>query len=1176
MALAFVIFILLVTTAVVTVSAEGTSQNPIITEVYCDTYLSGDTDGEFIRMHNPTESSINIGGWEITDRVGIIKFPRWANINAGSSLYLAYNATAFYDEMLVRADFEHGVNSDPTQNMDKYGWGLRLNDGGDEVILKDDEGRIIDVVIYGNSDYTGAGWIGTPVKGVKPGVILERDINETTGQYEDTNTSADWDDYRVYVVGQSHFPYETFRFYGNVTVFTSPDSSFSVIANAIDNANESIYLNVYQFHNFYLMDHIIDALERGVEVKIMLEGDPVNGIADDERYIANETVTAGGEVRFMINNKSEGIYDRYAFNHAKYALIDNETTIVMSENWKNTGVPTNNTFGNRGWGIIINNPGVTNYFSEVFREDGKPASKDCFPFTHDDPIYGNKYGSPPLDFVPNRTIPTGNYSHPFDSEIISGEFNVSPVLAPDTSLLQTKSIIGMIKGAESSVYVEQLYVKDWGTHAEPKPNPFLEAAINASRRGCEVKILLNPTYSLESNQATIDYVRGIAADEGLNLDAKFIDIEGTGLNKTHNKGVIVNRNKVLISSVNWNEYSPTNNREVGLIIENEDVAGFYTDVFFYGWYDGSLPICPEFEQSEVLYDVSEETGKPDQYYCSYDETRNKVIIIIKESGIYDNVETIDIFNQYFNSVKSHLNIDNAGVKKFNDSTINEFDNFIESLVKNECIGYIIFVGADLPIVKTEENKLYLDHGSINDIYSYVNRTKEVGVNECIDVAISTVIAPQSYSDKEKNSFVKQVFSNFIQYHSNTQLTFNRFNKTILIIEDHEFASESINYNPANLSSYRTIYFYNPIYVINTEFAKVESEMKNKSLILMYHVHGSSNFLGLGLNNKIYVSNQEILDFCNTNGQISLFVDVLSACGQNCLSGTNEEFCCWPQTWLKTGVWTVFDVLGDPYHHKFERWLSKEKIVGKALRKTYHNQDMIYGDILATSAEETENKPPTASFTYAPENPVVNQTIIFDASLAYDPDGNITNYEWEFGDETKATGTIANHSYSSAGNYIVNLAVTDNEGVEDTASKIITVSASPQKGIFDTGPGTYPSISGVHNGTITPSQDIAVNGLYTYPCTGTGGHTEYIKIGNATWNESAHWMGYKSDWHNITFDKTVVLRANETYDYTIHTGSYPQIHHTSALPTASGWINCTEFVDANGRRYTDWIPAIRLE
>jgi phosphatidylserine/phosphatidylglycerophosphate/cardiolipin synthase-like enzyme len=273
----------------------------------------------------------------------------------------------------------------------------------------------------------------------------------------------------------------------------------------------------------------------------------------------------------------------------------------MSENWKNTGVPVNNTFGNRGWGVIVNNPNITDYFREVFFEDWKPASKDSFPFTANDSVYGDKYGCPPLDFVPNRTIPTGNYSHPFGSKTISGAFNISPVLAPDTSLMQTESIIGMIKGAKKFVYAEQLYIyRDWGTYADPKPNPFLEAVINASRSGCEVKILLDSKYGKEHNEETIEYINAIAAYEGLNLEAKLIDNDAIGLNKTHNKGVIVDRSEVLISSINWNEYSPTNNREAGLIIENKDVAEFYTDVFLYDWYDGS-PVKAAFDTKSGTY-----------------------------------------------------------------------------------------------------------------------------------------------------------------------------------------------------------------------------------------------------------------------------------------------------------------------------------------------------------------------------------------------------------------------------------------------------------------------------------------------------------------------------------------------------------------------------------------------
>jgi len=132
-------------------------------------------------------------------------------------------------------------------------------------------------------------------------------------------------------------------------------------------------------------------------------------------------------------------------------------------------------------------------------------------------------------------------------------------------------------------------------------------------------------------------------------------------------------------------------------------------------------------------------------------------------------------------------------------------------------------------------------------------------------------------------------------------------------------------------------------------------------------------------------------------------------------------------------------------------------------------------------------------------------------------------------------------------------------------------------IFDTRApeNPYPSIAGTHYGTITPNRTITVNKLYTYPCPGTGGHTEYARIWNKTWNATATWNGYVDDWHNISFNNPVVLLSNETYNYTIRTGSYPQIHHNKTLTVPDGEITCTKFIDANGRVYYDWIPAIKL-
>ncbi|KAF5435526.1 CASH domain-containing protein [Candidatus Methanophagaceae archaeon] len=138
-------------------------------------------------------------------------------------------------------------------------------------------------------------------------------------------------------------------------------------------------------------------------------------------------------------------------------------------------------------------------------------------------------------------------------------------------------------------------------------------------------------------------------------------------------------------------------------------------------------------------------------------------------------------------------------------------------------------------------------------------------------------------------------------------------------------------------------------------------------------------------------------------------------------------------------------------------------------------------------------------------------------------------------------------------------------------------------VFDTYIGTYPSLMGTHTGTITPSQNITASKLYTYPCTGTGGHTESINLyENGTLIANGTWTGYlDEDWHNITLHNGtdsahyVTLLQDQEYNYTIRTGSYPQILHATSKEVSGGTITCTSFVDANGKTYTDRIPAIKF-
>jgi hypothetical protein len=88
-----------------------------------------------------------------------------------------------------------------------------------------------------------------------------------------------------------------------------------------------------------------------------------------------------------------------------------------------------------------------------------------------------------------------------------------------------------------------------------------------------------------------------------------------------------------------------------------------------------------------------------------------------------------------------------------------------------------------------------------------------------------------------------------------------------------------------------------------------------------------------------------------------------------------------------------------------------------------------------------NQAPVASFTYSPAIPTPGETITFNASASYDPDGSILKYSWDFGDGNTATVTnpIITYSYPLDGAYTVELTVTDNNQATGVAAAVVEVS-----------------------------------------------------------------------------------------------------------------------------------------
>jgi PKD repeat protein len=88
--------------------------------------------------------------------------------------------------------------------------------------------------------------------------------------------------------------------------------------------------------------------------------------------------------------------------------------------------------------------------------------------------------------------------------------------------------------------------------------------------------------------------------------------------------------------------------------------------------------------------------------------------------------------------------------------------------------------------------------------------------------------------------------------------------------------------------------------------------------------------------------------------------------------------------------------------------------------------------------EEEGSAPTARFSVSNPSPGVNEQIQFDARSSSDPDGDIVNYDFNFGNGFTSNGIQTTHSYTDPGVYTVRLVVVDSEGRTDTTTRTVNV------------------------------------------------------------------------------------------------------------------------------------------
>lgn len=93
-----------------------------------------------------------------------------------------------------------------------------------------------------------------------------------------------------------------------------------------------------------------------------------------------------------------------------------------------------------------------------------------------------------------------------------------------------------------------------------------------------------------------------------------------------------------------------------------------------------------------------------------------------------------------------------------------------------------------------------------------------------------------------------------------------------------------------------------------------------------------------------------------------------------------------------------------------------------------------------------NLPPVADFSYSPLDPTTQDEINF-TDQSSDPDGEIVQWLWDFGDGSTSEVQSPSHRYTNDGTYTVTLQVTDDRGASDETSQEIKVSNVAPKAAF---------------------------------------------------------------------------------------------------------------------------------
>ena len=518
------------------------------------------SDMEFIEISNQGDKLAVLNGWTMRTTTGsMTSYNATVNdlmIQPGSSVLLANDADA------VRV-YEDGAVVDVDGALDRN---FYFPNSGAALQLLDGTGAEVDTIVYGNGPVSVSGWNGIAL--AEPLASLDNLIylrGSGCGDTPDTDTVADWHEQWSRLGGSTFCLDTSISTTASVTPLLGPEHGLTDLLAWIESASTSLHVHMYLLQEVHLVQAMIDAQNRGVDVTVVLDyGDSwwKQYDLDTQRGMATELLSAGVQVSWFGDTGE----NPYAYIHSKVAVKDNASVWIGSGNWRSSSHPAPGDAGNRDWGVIVDDAGLASMVAAHLAFDENQAREHITPVMASDAPTG--WTMPSTSAIVGETAPS-----------IEGQLDAQLLVCPDNCI---DDLVAVLDTAEEEILLSLQYLDmdwSWGWGE----NPIVAALETAAQRDVRLRLILNGAYLDEDIQNAVDRFNE-DWNHTLGYDTAAVVMSSDDkVTKLHNKGIIVDGEHVLVSSINWGDSALVRNREMGLVLSSESVASVFIESWYEDW-----------------------------------------------------------------------------------------------------------------------------------------------------------------------------------------------------------------------------------------------------------------------------------------------------------------------------------------------------------------------------------------------------------------------------------------------------------------------------------------------------------------------------------------------------------------------------------------------------------------